>query len=109
MRFASLQFAVFRHRLGNFQQCCQAQVLRSETDLLMYSTFAVGQGESARQQSLALASPHVLWWSIGERSHLQKSIGRHDPRPSQPIGRTRRYCSAARGGLAIDRAPRRPR
>ena len=38
-------------------------MLSSEIDLLMYSTFAVQSGESARQQRLALVLPYVLLWS----------------------------------------------
>jgi len=85
----SLYFAVLRHRLGNFQQCCQALMLSSEIDLLMYSTFAVQSGESARQQRLALVLPYVVLWSIEGEIHLEKCNSRTDPRPSGWLERTR--------------------
>ena len=43
----------------------------SEIDLLMYSTFAVQSGESARQQRLALVLPYVLLWSNRAVIHLE--------------------------------------
>src|SRR4051794_3775612 len=52
--------AVLRDRLGNFQQCCGVLMLSSEIDFLMYSTFAVQSGESARKQRLAPVFPYVL-------------------------------------------------
>jgi hypothetical protein len=44
----------------------------SEIDLLMYSTFAVQSGESARQQRLALVLPYVLLWSNRAVIHLDR-------------------------------------
>ena len=46
-------------------------MLSSEIELLMYSTFAVQSGESARQQRLALVLPYVLWWSNRAVIHLE--------------------------------------
>ena len=60
----------------------------SEIDLLMYSTFAVQSGESARQQRLALVLSYVLWWSIGERSHLENAKGWTNPASCRVVGRT---------------------
>jgi hypothetical protein len=71
-------------------------MLSSEIDLLMYSTFAVQSGESARQQRLAIVLPYVLLWSNRAVIHLDRDDSWTNPRPSQRIGRTRRYCSAAR-------------
>ena len=85
----SLYFAVLRHRLGNFQQCCRALMLSSEIELLMYSTFAVQSGESARQQRLALVLPYVLLWSNRAVIHLANDDSRNDPRPKMLAGRTR--------------------
>jgi hypothetical protein len=45
---------------------------RSEIDLLMYSTFAVQSGESARQQRLALVLSYVLLWSNRAVIHLDR-------------------------------------
>jgi hypothetical protein len=42
-----------------------------ENDLLMYSTFAVQSGESARQERLALVLPYVLLWSNRAVIHLE--------------------------------------
>src|SRR5262249_20739314 len=61
----------------------------SEIDLLMYSTFAVQSGESARQQRLALVLSYVLWWSIGKRSHLENAKGWTTPASCRVVGRTR--------------------
>ena len=66
-------------------------MLSSEIDLLMYSTSAVQSGESARQQRLALVLPYVLLWSNRAVIHLENDDSWINPRPSQPIGRTRRY------------------
>jgi hypothetical protein len=71
-------------------------MLSSEIGLLMYSTFAAQSSESLRQQRLALALPYVLLWSNRAVIHLENDDSWINPRPSQPIGRTRRYCSAAR-------------
>jgi hypothetical protein len=54
-------------------------MLSSEIDLLMYSTFTVQSGESARQQRLALALPCVLLWSIRAVDQLSKNDSRDDP------------------------------
>jgi hypothetical protein len=92
----SLYFAVLRHRLGNFQQCCRALMLSSEIDLLMYSTFAVQSGESARQQRLALALPYVLLWSNRAVIHLENDDSWTNPAVRQGLGRTRAEISLLR-------------
>ena len=51
-------------------------MLSSEIDLLMYSTFAVQSGESARQQRLALVLPYVLLWSNRAVIHLDRDDSR---------------------------------
>jgi len=58
-------------------------------DLLMYSTFAVQSGESARQQRVALVLPYVLLWSIRAVDHLSKNDSRDDPPARRRPGRTR--------------------
>ena len=69
-------------------------MLSSEIDLLMYSTFAVQSGEGARQQSLALVLPYILWWSNRAVFHLEDDDSRTDPRWPQPYGRTPRIIFA---------------
>ena len=64
-------------------------MLSSEIDLLMYSTFAVQSGESARQQRLALVLPYVLLWSNRAVIHLDRDDSWINPPPSERLGRTR--------------------
>ena len=61
-------------------------MLSSEIDLLMYSTFAVQSGESARQQRLALVLPYVLLWSNRAVIHLENDDSWINP----PAARKRR-------------------
>ena len=65
-------------------------MLSSEIDLLMYSTFAVQSGESARQQRLALVLPYVLLWSNRAVIHLDRDDSRDNPRWRAGFGRTPR-------------------
>src|SRR5215475_8961332 len=58
-------------------------MFRSEIDLLMYSTFAVRSGESARLQRLTLVFPYVLLWSNRRADHLSKNDSRDDRPPIQ--------------------------
>jgi hypothetical protein len=64
-------------------------MLSSEIDLLMYSTFAVQSGESARQQRLALVLPYVLLWSNRAVIHLDRDDSWTNRPQAQPRGRTR--------------------
>jgi hypothetical protein len=70
-------------------------------DLLMYSTFAVQSGESARQQRLALVLPYVLLWSIRAVDHLSKNDSRDDPRPSQTSRKDPRIILIGNADLLI--------
>ena len=64
-------------------------MLSSEIDLLMYSTFAVQSGESARQQRLALVLPYVLLWSNRAVIHLDRDDSWTNPLWRAGYGRTR--------------------
>ena len=64
-------------------------MLSSEIDLLMYSTFAVQSGESARKQRLALVFPYVLLWSNRAVIHLDFDDSRDDRPWVGVMGRTR--------------------
>ena len=76
--------------LAIFKNAAEHSCLAPKFDLLMYRTFAVQSGESARQQRLALALPYVLLWSNRAVIHLENEDSRNDPRPLWVVGRTRR-------------------
>ena len=62
-------------------------MLSSGIDLLMYSTFAVQSGESARQQRLALVLPYVLLWSNRAVIHLENDNSWTNPPSSEWLGK----------------------
>jgi hypothetical protein len=75
----------------------------SEIDLLMYSTFAVQSGESARQQRLAIALQYVLLWSDRAVIHLANDDSWHNPPPlrvarKDPQKAVREAMSGVSGG-----------
>jgi hypothetical protein len=72
-----------------FNNATGALMLSSEIDLLMYSTFAVQSGESARQQRLALVLPYVLLWSNRAVIHLENDDSWTNPLRAMPSRRTR--------------------
>jgi hypothetical protein len=76
-------------------------MLSSEIDLLMYSTFAVQSGESARKQRLAPVFPYVLLWSNRALDQLSKSDSRNDPHPRGRFGRTRGFTKSELCGPSL--------
>jgi hypothetical protein len=76
-------------------------MLSSEIGLLMYSTFAVQSGESARQERLALVLSYVLLWSNRAVIHLENDDSWNNPPSARADGSNATEAVAAKRVLFL--------